>query len=85
MYTNDSEFKPLPAEQASLLEQALQPMTATTKFYGMLGTNIVWGFTLKEGKPGVAIASTVSRSGEKCGQVVVNIDNLRELLKLMES
>ncbi len=52
---------------------------ARTLFYGKLGSNTVWGFVPPEGKPGVAI--TDGRNG----QAVVNLDNLRELVRLMEA
>lgn len=66
----------LPVEQAYPLELSTG---ATTLFFGRLGSNTVWGFAPPGGKPGVAI--TDGRSG----QAVVNLDNLRELVRLMEA
>lgn len=68
-------YFPLPIEQAAPLEQATG---ATTLFYGRIGANTVWGFLPKEGKAGVALTDG------KCGQVVINVDNLRQLLFLLE-
>ena len=66
----------LPVEQAYPLELSTG---ATTLFFGRLGSNTVWGFVPPEGKPGVAITDG------RCGQAVVNLDNLRELVRLMEA
>ncbi len=64
----------LPRREAERHERATG---ATTLFYGALGSNIVWGFNHPAGRPGVAI------SDGNGSQVVVNLDALRELVRLV--
>lgn len=53
-----------------------QATNSRTLFYCRIGSNTVWGFEPANGKRGVAIT-------DGHGQVVVNIDNLREMLTLL--
>lgn len=75
-----NEFVPFPKEDAIALESEIEAkMEARTIFYGTIGSNTVWGFSQSWGHPGVAITNGIG------GQVVVNLDNLKELVRLMET
>lgn len=70
------DFIEFALKDAGPLEQATG---SRTLFYGQVGSNQVWGFAPPHGRLGVAITSDAG------GQVVVNIDNLRTLLRLLEA
>lgn len=62
-------------ECAAIME-AHVPGTKTL-FYGHMGDRSLWAFTVEGGLPGVALA-------DPGGQLVINIEHLRELTALME-
>lgn len=54
-------------------------MSATTRFARKLGSNLIWGFKISNGKSGVAILDVQTRQ-----QVIVNDDNIEKLFNLIK-